>query len=189
MSERLPSQATLVELLDLRGGRLFWKERPASFFAASDDPAKAHREWNLRNAGNEAFLTVGNHGYRVGIILGVQATAHRIVWKMVHGTEPPEIDHISGVRTDNHPDNLRAATSRENKCNRAIGTRNNSGVMGVSRCSTTGLWRATIKANGKQVSLGRHHSLEAAVEARKSAELEYGYHPNHGRQPTAHAQG
>lgn len=49
-------------------------------------------------------------------------------------------------------------------------------------------WFATINAcnawiahKGERINLGYFDVLEDAVAARKQAEIEYGYHPNHGK--------
>jgi hypothetical protein len=44
----------------------------------------------------------------------------------------------------------------------------------------TNRWRATIKVNNKDVYLGYYLDIADAVSVRKQAEIEYGYHPNHG---------
>lgn len=45
---------------------------------------------------------------------------HRIVWKMLHGTEPRFIDHQDNrAPGDNRPTNIRASTRQENNCNRS----------------------------------------------------------------------
>ena len=39
-----------------------------------------------------------------------------------------------------------------------------------------------IKNNGKLEHIGYFETKEAAIEARKNKEKEYGFHSNHGRQ-------
>ena len=42
-------------------------------------------------------------------------------------------------------------------------------------------YRANISVNGKNISLGMYDTVEQAAQARKQAEINYGYHKNHGR--------
>jgi len=44
-----------------------------------------------------------------------------------------------------------------------------------------GRWRASISVANRQRYLGTFDYLAEAVEARKAAEVKYGFHPNHGR--------
>lgn len=43
---------------------------------------------------------------------------HRLVFLLSNGYLPKTVDHINGVRDDNRPENLRAASSREQQGNR-----------------------------------------------------------------------
>jgi hypothetical protein len=92
---------------DAESGRLMWKVRPDE-----------RSSWNTRFAGKEAFTCINNSGYRSGTFSGRGYLAHRIIWKMVHGDEPGQIDHINGDRTDNRAVNLRLATPLQNAANR-----------------------------------------------------------------------
>jgi hypothetical protein len=41
-------------------------------------------------------------------------------------------------------------------------------------------WLASISINGKRKHLGYFKDIDDAIEARKNANIEYGYHANHG---------
>jgi len=99
---------------------------------------------------------------------------HRIIWKMWYGQDPEIIDHINGIGTDNRIENLRSVTMLENARNMALHSRNKTGVSGV--VEENGKWRARL--GNKE--LGRFKTFEEAVEIRKEAEKEAGYHVNHG---------
>lgn len=43
-------------------------------------------------------------------------------------------------------------------------------------------WRAQIKADGTTKHLGCFVNLEEAITVRKAANIQYGYHENHGAQ-------
>src|SRR6478752_3012446 len=108
--KRLPSRATLLRLLryDPETGKLYWNRREASEFRDSG-PYTAQTfcdRWNTRFAGCEAFTAVERLspealGYRVGFILHIRCKAHRVIWKMVKGVDPKQIDHIDGNTLNN----------------------------------------------------------------------------------------
>lgn len=97
--------------------------------------------------------------------------------KLLNGS----VDHVNGVRDDNRISNLRIATPEDNARNKKQGALNKSGSMGVYWVKADRKWRVRIGVNGKYVSVGVFSNLEDALEARKTAEIKYGYHENHGR--------
>lgn len=142
--------------------------------------------WNKAHAGKEAInCRMRGTRYYTGSLFDKRCLAHRIIWKMVHNEEPPEIDHINGDRADNRLCNLRAADKKMNTKNKCLSSRNTSGVNGVYWDSKRKRWMANIKANYKTTYLGMHKNKESAIAARKSAESKLGFHPNHGRKPNA----
>lgn len=170
-------QETLRRLLDYdpETGALTWKGRPMEMFSTA-----AHgRTWNTRWAGKSALVTRGPHGHLYGRVLGRKHFAHRVIWKIVHGVNPVEVDHINGRPDDNRLDNLRAVDHATNGKNRRIGVNNTSGALGVRW--EAGKWRATMSANGAGIHIGRFDDFDAAVTARKAAERKFGFHENHGR--------
>lgn len=137
--------------------------------------------WDVRWAGNRAFCCM-THGYYVGVILGKRSIgAHRVAFKYVHGFEPDEIDHINGVRTDNRIANLRSVSRLENRRNAATPKTNKSGIVGVHFKKQKKKWVAYISENDKYKHIGYFDTKEAAAVARKQAEHDLGFHPNHGR--------
>ena len=107
--------------------------------------------------------------------------AHRFIWKIQTGEDPEILDHINGVTNDNRWTNLRSVSDRENSRNRAISTLNTSGVTGVHWHKVNKKWTARIKIKGRWLYIGGFHDFDEAVNARKSAERKYGFHPNHGK--------
>lgn len=167
-------------------GKLFWRVRDASWFR--DTPNKtAHQHcnwWNKRFAGKEAFTAPGVENCRCGRVLGVGLYAHRVIWAMVHGVWPPEVDHEDGDRSNNRLRNLRAADHQSNMQNKAVYRNSKSGVHGVSRDATGLRWHARITVNKRQRHLGTFATKDEAIAARRSAEREAGgFHSNHGRAP------
>lgn len=181
-AKALPAQDVLNQLLsyDPETGKLFWKERPVSMFTSGKQTAEHNAAiWNGKNANKEAFTAL-SRGYKVGRIGDVGFFAHRVIWKMVYGTEPEQIDHEDGDRGHNRLENFREATDKTNSLNKATPSNNTTGQLGVYR-ARRGKWRAAIQHDGVQVSLGEYVHIEDAIAARKTAEIKYGYHPNHGR--------
>lgn len=108
--------------------------------------------------------------------------AHCVAWLYMTGEWPPEkIDHINGVRDDNRFDNLRAVSHQDNARNQKIPITNSSGVMGVSWHKRIKKWNAYIRVDGKLIHIGYFDNLCDASVARKQAEIEHGFHENHGR--------
>lgn len=162
----LPSQEILKQLLayDAETGALTWRKRTSSRNYAGKEAGAAHGE-----------------GYRIVMVNGVSYLAHRIIWKLVTGEDPLEIDHIDGNRSNNRISNLRTVTSAENSKNMKRAEDNSSGVTGVYFTKRLGKYIAEITANGKYRYLGLFCTLEEATAARKAAELELNFHKNHGR--------
>lgn len=182
----LPAQDVLLRLLryDPDTGLLYWRPRSPSDFR-SDDPASAALGWNFKFSDRViGSLRRRKRGaYTKFCLLGGKVLAHRVIWKMIHGSEPVCIDHQNGDCSDNRLVNLRAATLVENRRNCRLPLNNTSGCIGVA-LKSQGRWGAKIHAGGETVHLGYFTSFEGAAKARKAAEAIAGYHPNHGRAST-----
>lgn len=175
----LPSQAELQALLSYNPttGELFWKQRPRSRFTSD----RACSTWNSRYAGQPAFTAVDRKGYRVGGINDQTYRASRVIYKLVHGIDADQVDHEDGNRQNNRLLNLRDVSGLDNQRNMKRPSNNTSGVIGVSWDTAKNKWTARIKVNGKTIHLGRFSELADAAAARKQAEQQHGFHPNHGR--------
>jgi len=107
---------------------------------------------------------------------------HRLAWLLYYGEEPDGfIDHINGVRDDNRIENLRVVSKLENHKNMKKPNTNTSGVIGVHWDKSKNRWIAKIKVEQKSYNLGHFVEFSDAVNARKNAEVLYGFHTNHGR--------
>lgn len=139
-----------------------------------------HKSWNTLRAGKPAFDTFEpSNGYLRGTVLGRRLYAHRTAFAFIHGRWPAgDIDHINGIRTDNRAVNLREVSRAENCRNRRIDPRTPDGVMGIFK--SFGKWQAQIGYGGKTRYIGRYATKDEAVAARRRAEAELGFHPNHG---------
>lgn len=151
----LPPQSELLERLiyDPETGVLRWK------YWASAGP-----QWNGRRAGTVAGSFSKSNG-RIVINIGNRLfLAHRIIWKMVYGEDADELDHEDTDGTNNRISNLRRATHHQNMQNQS---RHRGKLLpkGVTICGRSGKFRADIYLGGRQKSLGRYDSAEAAHAA------------------------
>ena len=180
--KRLPPGDVLHQFLryEPETGRLFWRESvPRPLFNCQ----RGYRIWHSKFAGTEAFTASDPRGYRRGMIKGQQCLAHRVVASMLWGDIGGQhIDHIDGDPSNNRPGNLRLASSTENHRNAARPSHNTSGQVGVVWCKRLGKWLSRIKVAGRSIHLATHDLYEDAVARRKLAEIEHGFHPNHGRE-------
>lgn len=159
----LPSAEFLRSILDYdpATGDLIWKpRRSATNFNAKHACKKAGSISKGRNGGDNKYLVVGfkyEGRYQ-------QFPAHRLIWKMVTGAEPPAmIDHRDGDNFNNRWLNLRPADNGKNLQNAKLRRDNISGVKGVSWDAGHKKWRVTIAVNGKFLRLGRFDTVEAAA--------------------------
>lgn len=123
-----------------------------------------------------------NLGYVKISIEGKGYYAHKLAWMFHYGEYPVGgvIDHINHDKADNRIDNLRLITQKENMKNRKKHKNNKSGCAGVDWINSSCSWRARIKVDYKTIHLGMFKRFSDAVDARKNAEVLYGFHKNHG---------
>ena len=118
----------------------------------------------------------------MGTLKGHNTLSHRVIWKMVYGEDPIQIDHIDGDAANNKLDNLRSVDAFENMKNRKVNCSSKHGVLGVRQEKEgSKKYLAQIKHNNVKVHLGTFNSFDEAVAARRAAEVKYGFHPNHGK--------
>ena len=124
----------------------------------------------------------GNHGYVAVTINGIRYLAHRVVWLLHHGEWPKRsLDHIDHNKCNNKIENLREVDQLTNSKNVGKQKRNTSGVVGVYWRKDAQKWAAKVRVNGVLISLGSFKDKDVAIQVRKQAEIEYGFHPNHGK--------
>lgn len=162
-SKPLPPVEYLREcfVYDRDAGTLTWKERPLSHFPSPS----IWKMWNTKFAHQ-----IGGHRHASGYlhirINKRNIMAHRIIYKLMTGDEPPELlDHKNGIRSDNHWDNIRVATSQQNQWNSGIQRNNTIGLKGVIFMRRRKKFKAQIGMNGKKVYLGYFPTVEQAHAA------------------------
>jgi hypothetical protein len=151
---------------DPASGKLVWRVRPEHHF-----PNK--RIANVINS-RQAGKIVGypfKHKHHVYLKVGISGghyLAHRLIWKMVNGGDPEEIDHIDGNGLNNSIANLRNCTHAQNTRN---ARKVNGGPLlkGVHRRGDK--WRAEIRVQNKRIKLGTFLTEEMAHQAYRDASL------------------
>lgn len=164
----LPSVEFLNECFhyDKRTGDLIWKTRPLHHFKS----AGTREMMNARCAGKRAGA-VAKHGYIVVVFAGKHWLAHRIIYKMLHGSCPDYIDHIDGDPTNNRIENLREVTNAQNTQKKKLRKVGSSKYRGVYRCC--GKWQAQIKVEQKPIYLGAFADQKSAALAYDEAALKH----------------
>jgi hypothetical protein len=174
----LPSQEYLLLVLSYEEdtGELRWKKRTPDMFQSAKRPSMTCNSWNAKHSGKPVAYT-GVRGYRRFKVGVGQQLAHRVIWKMVHGQEPIEVDHINGNRSDNRIANLRSVTKTQNQRNAGKRHDNTSGVVGVYWYPKYGKWLVKIgkRSASRSGHIGYFETKELAIEARRMAEEAHGY--------------
>jgi len=130
---------------------------------------------------NQIMGCVGKVGY---VIIGINKKtyrAHKLAWLYMYGNYPKSLDHINHIKSDNRIKNLRVVTQQENCKNQSKPKNNTSGAVGVHWLKENKRWRAYISIDGKRKYLGCYSKFSEALNARKEAEVLFGYHENHGK--------
>lgn len=147
MAGTLPCATKLRLLLDYdpASGALTWRRSARRGYKPGDIAGTIHRRNRYR------IIRLEGRGYY----------AHRVIWKIVHGSDPVGvIDHIDGDRANNSWANLRPATVAQNSQNRSKHKNNSTGVVGVHPDGSR--FRAIIKKDGVVYDLGRFPSVADA---------------------------
>lgn len=147
-------------------GKIYWLSKPSKHIPA----------------GTEAGCCDEASGYVLVKYRGVLHRAHRIIWEIHNGPLGDAIiDHNNRIKTDNRIENLRKGYQDLNQKNRSKQKNNKSGYTGVCWDSNRQTWNAKIQVNGKTVNLGRFAEKDDAISARLAAEIQYDFHPTHGK--------
>jgi hypothetical protein len=107
-----------------------------------------------------------HRGYIVVRIGGTLYAAHRVIWKLMTGSEPPtHIDHIDTNRSNNAWSNLREADNSKNMMNSPVSRQNTSGAKGVSWHKKAKKWMVSVKRDGRIHYGGLFFEFSDAVAA------------------------
>lgn len=159
----MPSQSELAErfFYNAGTGMLIFKPRPGN-------PA-----FNSQFAGKPAGYK-DKRGYWQIAINKNTYWCHRLIWKLVYGVDPREIDHINGDKSDNRISNLRDVDRSAN--NKNIHRMPASGRVGVHFAKKEKRWVAQIRVQNKTRHLGNFVTKSEAIAARQGAEKALGYY-------------
>lgn len=165
-------------------GKTLTQERVRELFTY--DPDSGILRWKSRRGpvkpGDEAGCKITRHG-KTYLQVGVDYRmyfAHRVIFTLVTGSMPDEVDHEDGNGENNAWSNLRPVDRLENRKNCRRYAVNTSGVTGVYWVKRYRTWESYIYLNGKKVRLGTFKDKQDAISRRKAAEVEFGFHTNHG---------
>lgn len=180
MAKAIPhTSEELWALLDYdpETGVLTWKPRGVD--------TRAGRSWNTRFAGKEAGakMTRAEGGTHHQIQVAVENRlygAHRLIWKMMTGEEPPRvIDHKSGDPWDNRWKNLADGSGGRNQKNQRSITMDHP--PGVCFDKARGLWRVYGIERGGQIYLGHYEPEDFDLACMEAMEFraERGFSKRH----------
>lgn len=143
---------------------------------------KSTGEFTRKDIIGERVGFVDAQGYTIISLLGKDYKAHRLAWLYVTGEWPKDqIDHINHKRSYNVWSNLREVTNSDNHKNLSLRKDNKSGVCGVKPNANGTKFYARLDVKGRCVLDRLCSTFDEAVKARKEAEIEYGFHKNHGK--------
>lgn len=167
---KLISQGVVKSLLqyDPDTGIFTWLPRDCQGFNRAGKPV-GHK-FSSRNG--KQYVTIG--------VDGRQYLAHRLAFVYMEGYMPDEVDHEDGDSLNNKWLNLKDADHTSNMRNTKLREDNSSGQSGVTFNKRLGKWNARINVGGYRKHLGYFDDKQEAISVRKQAEVECGYHQNHG---------
>lgn len=159
LSQAKPPAAFAVDVAELR--RVLRYDQETGVFQWLVRPARKIQ------VGDIAGCVDRGRGRRQIRIAGRNYYAHQLAWVFVHGVWPNgDVDHINGDPGDNRIANLRVVTHAINMQNRRhAALTNQTGLLGVSVCPSTGRFRARLAVGRKTHWLGRHDVAELAHAA------------------------
>lgn len=134
------SQKRILELFEYKNGVLLYKN--------SNTPVKI-------------YTTEGHQYYRIKID-NIEFKLHKIIFLYHKGYLPEIIDHINGDCYDNRIENLREASTYQNRQNSKIYSTNKSGVKNVYWQKNMNKWCVSFSVNGKRETFGYFVDLEEA---------------------------
>lgn len=106
-----------------------------------------------------------------------QRFLHRMIWIFFNGPIPAKlkIDHKDRNSQNNLIENLRLATSSQQKMNKGCQSNNRSGLKGAyyHSCRKGKKWRSQIKVGPKLIFLGYYETPEEASAAHGAAAYKY----------------
>lgn len=123
------------------------------------------------------YLSQWKWGLRVvnrkGSVYAYKSPGDSMAREIMYPPKGKIVDHINHDTLDNQRHNLRVCTYSENMRNRGKLKNNISGIIGVHYSNTHKVWKASIKINGKNITLGASSCPLIVMLQRKKAEKKY----------------
>lgn len=178
----LPDKDYLWELFDYspETGELHHKPRGLDKFNTFHAFRVFESCYSGKLAGTIETLGQSGKSYVKLRIDGKYWLAHRVIWKMMTGFDPYEIDHEDGNGTNNRWYNLRNVDSGQNARNHKLQKSSTTRHTGVYWRERDSCYQADITVNGKRMFLGNFKEIEDAVEARNKAQSNLDFAEGHG---------
>ncbi len=158
------------------------KKYPNTFVMVDDEDFDFLSQWKWypRNCARKPYTNIyvvrtrSRRDQKSGFI-----TMHKVIMNTPSGMHT---DHINGDHFDNRRSNLRICTPRQNIMNQAkakFGRKLTSVYKGVDWKKSRGMWRASIKSEGKSYDVGYFKDEKMAARAYNAAAKIY--HGNFAR--------
>jgi hypothetical protein len=145
-SKPLPSQEDLATHFTYADGELMWKLNPAQ-----------HKRTTCGYKNKRGYVEVR---FKSKLYL-----RHRLIWKLIYGTEPEVINHLNGIAGDDRIENLESCSQRSNiQQGRNVSQRKHQLPLGVHK-TPSGKFYATAVLKGKSTCVGSFHTPEEAHQA------------------------
>lgn len=160
-----------------RTGDIHYRPDRARHWFKSD---RLWKSWNVQFGGKLASHLSRPDGYRAVAVNQRPYLAHRVIWAMMTGRWPKEIDHINGNAADNRWNNLRAVSRMQNARNAVMPANNSSGATGVHWWRTKRLWQVYGGSRENRI-LKYAKTFEEAVAIRERLKCQLGMTERHGK--------
>jgi hypothetical protein len=157
MASQELTQQSLKEWFDYDGKTLSWKDKS-----------------------RETKICKNHGGYPMIRFSGNARLVHRLVYLMVHGFLPEQLDHINCNKEDYSITNLRPATPSQNMANKGAEKQNHSGYKGVCYDTLHKRWEVRVSMNNKTYrKLGFKDAQDADEFACLLRDMVHGEFANH----------
>lgn len=138
-------------------------DRPRALFTVNEQGQLIRKANAGKAKAGQAAGNPHNAGYLRVRVDGQYILVHRVVYAVVYGELPDEVDHKDGDRTNNRPGNLRKASRAEQMRNTATMRNNKSGTKGIWYDARRSRWRARVNVNGTEHQSYHDSEAEALV--------------------------
>ena len=130
------------------------------------NPTTGDLTWLTGRCRGKVAGTTDDERYRSVKVDDVLYLAHRLIFKMMTGEDPPEtVDHHDRDLRNNRWKNLRPASSTEQNRNQRTRKDNKTGHRGVFKRGER--YRVQVGIDGVYTNVGTFDTLDAALEARR----------------------